>query len=77
MNDRKRLDYLAGQMATTRVLLRVLLEAYPNPQQLVKALEHKFQLALAATIPTRVSEAYLSGMADEAGSLWDHSTKEP
>lgn len=75
MTDREKLDYLAGQLAGLRVLVHALLETHRAPLPLREVLGHKYQTALAATIPTLATEAYLAGMQEEAGFLVDPSAR--
>ena len=67
MTDREKLNYLAGQVSGLKILLHALIEVHPAPELLQEVLVRKYQVALAATIPMPVTEAFLAGLQAEAG----------
>jgi len=71
MTDQEKIDFVAGQVSGLKILVRALIEVHPAPELLKEVLVRKYQTALASTIPTPVTEAFLAGMRAEAGFLMD------
>jgi hypothetical protein len=63
-------DFAAGQINAHLCLLRAMIEAHPKRDQLREAFEMRSQVALAATVPSTVSEDYMQGFQHEVRSLW-------
>jgi hypothetical protein len=69
MTPEEKLNFLAGQVAAMNAFLSAVVATHPNAQQLLAEFDMRAQVALAATIPTSVSEAYLDGFRAQADSL--------
>ena len=63
-------DFAGGQINAHLCLLRALIEAHPQRDQLREDFELRSQVALAATVPSSISEDYIQGFQQEATSLW-------
>jgi hypothetical protein len=63
-------EFAGGQINAHLCLLRALIEAHPHRDQLREDFELRCQVALAATVPSTVSEDYIQGFQHEVTSLW-------
>lgn len=63
-------DFVAGQVSAHLVLLRALIATHPQRELLQEQFELRAQVALSASVPSGVSEDYLSGFHQEVQSLF-------
>jgi hypothetical protein len=63
-------DFAGGQINAHLCLLRALIEAHPKRDQLREDFELRSQVALAATVPSNISEEYIQGFQQEVTSFW-------
>jgi hypothetical protein len=63
-------EFAGGQINAHLCLLRALIEAHPQRGQLREDFDLRCQVALAATVPSTVSEDYIKGFQHEVTSLW-------
>jgi hypothetical protein len=63
-------EFAGGQINAHLCLLRALIEAHPQRGQLREDFDLRCQVALAATVPSTVSEDYNQGFQHEVTSLW-------
>lgn len=64
-----KMNYMAGELVAITAFLRALASTHPDRSQLAEEFEQRVQMALAATMPTTVTETYLDGLHARADSL--------
>lgn len=69
MTTDEKLSHLAGEIVAVTAFLRAIAATHPNRMQLAEEFELRVQMALAATIPTNVSQTYLDGLQAGVDSL--------
>lgn len=69
---KRRVDFLAGEVAAMRAFLLVLMKTHPDPRRLMADFDRARAIQEAASVPTTVSDEYLAGQEETADQIAEY-----